>query len=266
MPECFVIQPFDNGKFDQRYKDNFKPAIEGAGLTPYRVDEDPSVDDLLVGIKEGIRRASAFLADVTLDNPNVWYELGHAMAAGIPFCVICSDERTGPYPFDVGHLKIIAYKTGASSYYAELQSEITNRLKAAVDSQSNLLELATSQEILTGRKGLSVHEQMVLSILFEEHFNVEAGASHSSLTESMERAGATKVATNLAILKLEQKDMIGDEERQYEDFNRSEYKVFFLKELGIKWITENQDQLVLNTRRSRTASHSTEGTDDDIPF
>jgi hypothetical protein len=43
MATCFVIQPFDRGKFDRRYKDTFKPAIEAAGFEPYRVDEDPSV-------------------------------------------------------------------------------------------------------------------------------------------------------------------------------------------------------------------------------
>jgi len=44
MPTCFVIQPFDSGKFDKRFRDIFKPAIEAAGLEPYRVDDDPSVD------------------------------------------------------------------------------------------------------------------------------------------------------------------------------------------------------------------------------
>ena len=32
MPTCFVIQPFDNGKYDKRYEDTFKPAIEAAEL------------------------------------------------------------------------------------------------------------------------------------------------------------------------------------------------------------------------------------------
>ena len=37
---CFMIQPFDGGKFDKRYEDVFKPAIEAAGLEAYRVDND----------------------------------------------------------------------------------------------------------------------------------------------------------------------------------------------------------------------------------
>ena len=42
MGRCFVIQPFDGGKFDKRYEDVFVPAIQAVGLEPYRVDRDPS--------------------------------------------------------------------------------------------------------------------------------------------------------------------------------------------------------------------------------
>lgn len=37
---CFVIQPFDDGKFDKRYRETFVPAIRNANLEPYRVDLD----------------------------------------------------------------------------------------------------------------------------------------------------------------------------------------------------------------------------------
>ena len=43
MSVCFVIQPFDGAKFDKRFEDVYKPAIEAAGLGAYRVDTDPGV-------------------------------------------------------------------------------------------------------------------------------------------------------------------------------------------------------------------------------
>ena len=104
MAECFVIQPFDNGKFDKRYADTFEPAIRAADSEPYRVDKDLSVSNLVEAITSGIDRSVAVLADLSLDNPNVWYELGHAIAQSKPFCLLCSDERSGRYPFDIGHL------------------------------------------------------------------------------------------------------------------------------------------------------------------
>jgi hypothetical protein len=78
MPICFVIQPFDGGPFDKRYEDIFVPAIEAAGLEPYRVDRDPAAMIPIDDIQVGIRKADACLADISSPNPNVWFGLGFA--------------------------------------------------------------------------------------------------------------------------------------------------------------------------------------------
>ena len=105
-PTCFVIQPFDKGKFDKRYNDAFDPGLGQAGFEAYRVDQDPGTDVLIAAIEEGIRRAAICLADVTTDNPNVWYELGYAFAAGKHVILTCCDEREGPLPFDIQHRNV----------------------------------------------------------------------------------------------------------------------------------------------------------------
>jgi hypothetical protein len=89
MPTCFVIQPFDQGPFDKRYEDVFEPAIKDAGLEAYRVDRDPGVSIPIDQIESGIRGAQVCLADVTLDNPNVWFELGFAIAAKREVVIVC---------------------------------------------------------------------------------------------------------------------------------------------------------------------------------
>jgi hypothetical protein len=66
MSTCFVIQPFDGGKYDKRFEDVFRPAIETAGLEAYRVDRDPSVEVPIDSIEEGIRNAAVCLADIRL--------------------------------------------------------------------------------------------------------------------------------------------------------------------------------------------------------
>ena len=53
MSRCFVIQPFDNGVFDRRFEDTFAPAIQAAGLEPYRVDRDPSAAVPIQNIEDG---------------------------------------------------------------------------------------------------------------------------------------------------------------------------------------------------------------------
>jgi hypothetical protein len=61
MATCFVIQPFDGGKFDKRFQDIFKPAIEAAGLEAYRVDNDHKVLVPIESIEDGIRQAAICL-------------------------------------------------------------------------------------------------------------------------------------------------------------------------------------------------------------
>lgn len=129
---CFVIQPFDAGKFDKRFEQVYKPAIEAAGLEAYRVDRDPRVDILFQAIEDGIRSAAVCLADITTDNPNVWYELGYAFASGRPVVMVCSsEERTGVrYPFDIQHRPVISFLAQAPDDFHELLTTITERIKA----------------------------------------------------------------------------------------------------------------------------------------
>src|SRR5579862_5039729 len=81
LGRCFVMQSFDGGPLDDRYEDVFAPAIIDAGLEPYRVDRDPNVTIPIDEIEAGIRNADVCLAEISLDKPNVWYELGFAIAA-----------------------------------------------------------------------------------------------------------------------------------------------------------------------------------------
>jgi hypothetical protein len=122
-----VIQPFDNGgRFDKRYRDVLEPAIRDAGLEPYRVDVDPSVSVPIEAIQSGIRRAAVCLADITLDNPNVWFELGYALASDKQMCLVCSEERTSKYPFDVQHRSIIKYRIESKADFVDLQQKSSN--------------------------------------------------------------------------------------------------------------------------------------------
>jgi hypothetical protein len=68
---CFVIQPFDHGRYDELYNDIFASAITAAGLKPYRVDKDPSATILIDKIHSEIKAATVCFAEITEDNPNV---------------------------------------------------------------------------------------------------------------------------------------------------------------------------------------------------
>jgi len=110
MARCFVAQPFDAGEFDKRYGQVYEPAIKAAGLEPYRVDRDPRASIVIDTIISEIRSCSAFFVDITMDNPNVWFELGLAIAYKQNACIVCAETRSS-FPFDIQHRNIIRYKT-----------------------------------------------------------------------------------------------------------------------------------------------------------
>ena len=133
MGICFVIQPFDAGPFDKRYEDVFVPAIEDAGLEPYRVDRDPAATIPIQDIEEGIRRADSCLADISLSNPNVWFELGFAIAAGKPVVLVYGhydvqppdplDEWTSP-PFEPTRRDGDLYARGATDDKGQMLTHV----------------------------------------------------------------------------------------------------------------------------------------------
>ena len=105
---CFVIQRFDKGHYDKLFRELFKPAIEKAGFKPYRVDEDLSASIPIESIERMISESHACFAEISEDNPNVWFEFGYAIAKEKPMCLVCSEVRER-FPFDVQHRKIIRY-------------------------------------------------------------------------------------------------------------------------------------------------------------
>lgn len=129
--QCFIIQPFDDGKYDARYYDIIQPAIERCGLYPYRVDLDPNVDIPIAAIEEKIRESCLCISDITENNPNVWYETGYACACGKKMILMaCKDERT-VFPFDIRHRNLLLYSTGSLTNFQELSEQLAARIRAA---------------------------------------------------------------------------------------------------------------------------------------
>lgn len=112
MKHCFIMQPFDKGKFDKRYIEIIEPVVIECGYLPYRADRDESAEVLIDTIEKMITASEVCIAEITTDNPNVWYELGYAFAKNKKVIMLCSDERgNADFPFDVRHRNILTYAT-----------------------------------------------------------------------------------------------------------------------------------------------------------
>ncbi len=258
MATCFVIQPFDSGKFDKRFADVYKPAIEAADLEAYRVDKDPSVSVPIDSIEEGIRKASVCLADITADNPNVWYELGYAFASGRPVVMVCSEERTGKkYPFDIQHRSIIPYLADSPSDFEKLRESLTARIKALLQKGETLEKLAEADPVAPV-EGLSQAEIVVLAVIAGSSFLPSNGVAVYSAKCDVERAGVTNMGFNIAVRRLISKKFIEIVDL-WDENNQEKYDGIQVTEAGWNWIDVNESRFVLHRSTK-------ESVPDDIPF
>ncbi|MFO0582040.1 MAG: hypothetical protein U0229_07210 [Anaeromyxobacter sp.] len=241
MPTCFVIQPFDGGKFDKRFNDVYAPAVKAADLDAYRVDRDPSVSIPIESIEKGIRDAAVCLAEITLDNPNVWFELGFALACGKEVIPICSKEREGRFPFDIQHRNVITYMTESGSDFEQLQKRITERLRAAMKKGRDLDKLAETP--LRGSEGLKPHEIACLAVVMQNTSTPGIGVFPYTITNDMQRAGFTALAANLALHSLLKKGMVAIFEGR--DERGEHFTGYEIRPPGHDWLEANQDALDL---------------------
>jgi hypothetical protein len=260
----FVIQPFDQGKFDKRYTDVFEPAIRQLdGVEPYRVDEDASVNIPIETIEEKIKNCRFCLADITTDNPNVWYEVGFALAFGKDVILVCSsNERTTPYPFDIRHRSIISYKTESSSDFDDLRDKIVKRATAVLKKP---MVLKSPVNINIDIDGLGYQELALLGAFLKNQDSPDSGVSTWGLKEDMKKSGLNEIAFNLAVRKLLKKGIMKCDKET--DYNGNEYSVYYLTEAGDAWVIENDDKFNINEEDITVEgeNHSSHA-DDDLQF
>ena len=98
--------PF-NAAQDELYQEEIKPAIESVGLTSVRIDQLVALGPLISTLWQHIQDARCVIADLSGKNPNVFYELGLAHAAGKPTVIL--SQSVEDVPFDLQHMRIIRY-------------------------------------------------------------------------------------------------------------------------------------------------------------
>jgi len=115
-PHAFVAMPFGTkpgpeGKpidFNRVYTEYLQPALEAAGLEVFRADEEQRAGDIRTDMFQELLIADLVVADLTLDNPNVWYELGVRHALRARGVVLVQGPRPNQ-PFDIYTDRKLAY-------------------------------------------------------------------------------------------------------------------------------------------------------------
>ena len=100
---AFVAMPFGTKEgidFNKVYKDYIKPALETAGFNVFRADEEQRAGNIRTDMFQELLLADLVVVDLSIDNPNVWYELGvrHGLRSRGVIQIQCKRDYM---PFDV---------------------------------------------------------------------------------------------------------------------------------------------------------------------
>ena len=158
-PHAFVAMPFgvkraptDPGgstadaapsviDFNRVYDEFIRPALELAGLEPFRADEEARAGHIITDMFQELLVADLVVADLTIENPNVWYELGvrHALRArGV--VIVCGGRVTTAFDLYTDRKLRYALKDGAPdpAYLEEDKKKLAEMVMATMDAWHGL--------------------------------------------------------------------------------------------------------------------------------
>ncbi len=107
-PTVFTIMKFEQD-FDTLYEEVIKTQCDQLGFKATRADEVYASSSIIQDIVREISSAAIIIADITMDNPNVFYELGYAHALHKPTILLADIGKRDRLPFDISGYRTIFY-------------------------------------------------------------------------------------------------------------------------------------------------------------
>jgi hypothetical protein len=169
---CFVVmpfgvKPFNDGSgrqfdFDKVYRVVIQRAIKDAGLTPVRADEETGSKIIHIDMFKALRDKAIVVVDLSLENPNVFYELGirHVMS---PRGTVLICRKGAQLPFDVSLSRVIFYNYDGVDLDWDEAERLVVALKASLEEAKRGTPdspvYALLEQVLSGSADLGVSRQ-----------------------------------------------------------------------------------------------------------
>ena len=228
---CFVDMPFGKKKdpstgveidFDQVYAEAIKPAILAAGLDAIRGDEERTGGIIHAPMFARLLLSEYVVADLTLANPNVFYELGIRHAAR-PFTTVPIFANIHSLPFDVAMVRAIGYTLEDGKLTAEaasaLREAITARLVAAMVGPA--AKDSPLFQLIPDFPGIDLPHEVTEAfqdrVRHEEEFRRILAEARAKPTDTERAAALLQVQDSLGNLKAAQPGVLVDLMLSYRD-------------------------------------------------
>ena len=108
-PKAFIVMQFSD-EFNKLYTEVIKPICENYGLDCERADEFYTSTPIIADIVKSLNDCSIIIAEISPDNPNVFYEVGYAHAINKPTILLCDRKKRERLPFDISGFRTLFYE------------------------------------------------------------------------------------------------------------------------------------------------------------
>jgi hypothetical protein len=270
-PVCFVIQAFDGSTYDCRYSETIKPALVKAGVEPQRADEILGLNPVIDKIETAIESAAICVAEVSEDNPNVWLELGYALALNRPTVILCDKTKRLRLPFDIQHRPVVLYRTDSRSGFDELERDIVKFVANQLATEQRITQSLTLKPGSQRSADLEEYEVAILALAFSFWPTPVGSVSHWEVEKRLRSNSFSEVAVALGVSGLLRREYIlertvVEEDSHYESMDVKHYQI---TPSGISWIESHKSLLELRIApppRRPPFQAIKKSDDDDIPF
>lgn len=124
--KAFVVMQFSE-EFNSLYNNVIKPICKEFDLEAVRADDEHTNGLIIHDILRSIQESYVILADITPDNPNVFYEVGYAHALNKPV-ILLRDNKKDKLPFDLSGFRTLFYKNSICGKN-EIEEQLRKHLK-----------------------------------------------------------------------------------------------------------------------------------------
>lgn len=174
----FVIVPisdtegYDKGHFDRVYEHLIEPVCEQVRVEPVRADDASKANMIMIDILQKILECDMAICDLSLRNPNVFYELGFRQAFNKE-AVLIKDMKTS-MSFDISGIRTLPYSENlridkVKKIVPEISKCITETFEADDKELNSLLQLLSVEKpaILPDKVTLSQDSSLILNAIGE---------------------------------------------------------------------------------------------------
>ncbi|EKO37448.1 MAG: hypothetical protein B193_3880 [Solidesulfovibrio magneticus str. Maddingley MBC34] len=129
-PKAFVVMQFSD-PYNQFYSEIIKDICGKFGIQVKRADENFGTGMVIADIVNDITESTFIIADISKDNPNVYYEIGYAHALNKPTIILA--EKGTALPFDISPFRVLFYENtiiGRGKFEEGLRGHLESMIKS----------------------------------------------------------------------------------------------------------------------------------------